>query len=76
VELGGRAVEVEVWELPVAGFGTLVAGIPPPLGMGTVVLEGGARVAGFICETAGLAGAEDITRFGGWRAYLGALSPR
>jgi allophanate hydrolase len=42
--------------------------------IGTVVLEDGSSVKGFSCEPAALEGAEDITRFGGWRAYLAQLA--
>ena len=35
-------------------------------------LANGTWVSGFVCEPVGLEGAEDITRFGGWRAYLAA----
>ncbi|NKI16261.1 allophanate hydrolase [Spongiibacter sp. KMU-166] len=68
----GRAIEVEVWSMPMAEFGSFVAGIPAPLGIGKVRLADGREVCGFICEGAGLAGAEDISHFGGWRAYLAA----
>lgn len=71
----GSAIEVEVWELPVRHFGSFVADIPPPLGIGTTVLADGTRVPGFICEPAGLQGAQDITHFGGWRSYLAASTP-
>jgi allophanate hydrolase len=37
---------------------------------GAVRLEDGRAVHGFLCERAGLAGAREITRLGGWRAYL------
>lgn len=67
---GGAHIEVEVWELEEDAFGSFVAEVPPPLGIGTVQLEDGAAVAGFICEPHGLVGAEDITRYGGWRRYL------
>ena len=69
---GGAAIEVEVWELPARHFGSFVAGIPAPLGIGTTVLADGSRVPGFICEPAGVRGAEDITAFGGWRHWLKA----
>ena len=36
----------------------------------TAELADGSWETGFICEPYGLAGAEDITRFGGWRAWL------
>jgi allophanate hydrolase len=66
----GAAIEVEVWELPEQAFGSFVAGIPAPLGIGTTVLADGSTVPGFICEPAGLDGAVDITAHGGWRAWL------
>ena len=66
----GAAIEVEVWALTQAAFGTFVAAIPPPLGIGTLQLADGSSVKGFICEPAALAGAKDITSFGGWRAFL------
>lgn len=71
---GGRAIAAEVWALPPAGFGRFVAGVPAPLCIGTVRLVEGAAPKGFLVEAAGLAGAEDITRFGGWRAYVASLA--
>ena len=62
-------IEVEVWSIDDAGFGSFVAEIPAPLGIGTVELEDGSRVKGFLCEPIGLDGALDITKFGGWLAY-------
>jgi len=69
---GAGAVEVEVWELDAAGFGSFVDEIPAPLGIGRVQLADGTDVAGFLCEPIALDGAPDITRFGGWRAYRAA----
>ena len=69
----GAAIEVEVWEMPDEHFGSFVAGIPAPLGIGRTLLADGRSVPGFICEAAGLAGASDITAFGGWRAWLASL---
>jgi allophanate hydrolase len=66
----GAAIEVEVWSLPEAEFGSFVAAIPAPLGIGKVELADGQRVCGFICEQGGVHGAEDITAFAGWRAYM------
>lgn len=68
----GAAIEVEVWQLTVAAFGRFVAAIPAPLGIGTVRLESGESVKGFICEDYAVRDAEEITRFGGWRGYLAA----
>jgi allophanate hydrolase len=69
----GAPIEVEIWTLPPAGWGDFVSAIPPPLGIGSLWLEDGSKVKGFLCEPAALEGAEDITRFGGWRAYLQSL---
>jgi len=68
----GGAIEVEVYELDVAGFGSFVAEVPPPLAIGTVTLEDGTEVKGFVAEPRALHGAEDITALGGWRAYIAA----
>jgi allophanate hydrolase len=68
--LGGSAIAVEVWALPQSRFGEFIAGVPAPLCIGSVALEDGTAVKGFLCESHGIAGATDITGFGGWRAYL------
>ncbi len=71
---GGVAIDVEVWEMPLEHFGSFVAGIPPPLGIGTVLLEDGGQVKGFICEgVAAEEGATDISHFGAWREYLKSM---
>jgi allophanate hydrolase len=70
VTADGAAIETEVWALGAAAFGRFVAAIPAPLGIGTVLLADGSRPKGFLCEQAGIAGATDITEFGGWRAFM------
>lgn len=65
---------VEVWALPAAAFGQFVARIPAPLGLGKVALADGRQVSGFLCESHALASAEEITQFGGWRAYRAAVT--
>jgi allophanate hydrolase len=69
---GGAAIAGEVWRLPAAGFGRFVADLPQPMGIGCVTLADGREVAGFVCERVALVGAEDITAYGGWRAYRAA----
>jgi allophanate hydrolase len=66
----GFAIEVEVWELPASEFGSFVAGIPAPLGIGTITLAGGESVQSFLCEGYAVADARDISRFRGWRRYM------
>ena len=68
----GAAIACEVWEMPASQFGSFVAGIPAPLGIGQLELADGSVVSGFICEGIGVADAQDITAFGGWRAWLAA----
>jgi len=74
VTSGGSAIAVEVWDVPLAAIGSFLALIPQPLGLGSITLLDGSSVHGFICEAHALAGAQDITPFGGWRAYLASLS--
>ena len=69
-EGSGSAVKAEIWTLDRAGFGEFVARIPPPLGIGTIRLSDGGSVKGFLVEAEGVKAAEDVSRFGGWRAYL------
>ena len=70
----GVSIETEVWALPPDGFGTFVSGIPAPLGIGTLTLEDGSQVKGFIAEPVAVEGAVDISGFGGWRSYLKSKS--
>jgi allophanate hydrolase len=66
----GVAIEVEVWAMQKVHFGSFVDLIPAPHGIGTLLLEDGTGVKGFICEPYAFEAAEDITTHGGWRAYL------
>lgn len=70
VGAGGVGIEVEVYALSVEAFGSFVAEVPAPLAIGTVSLEDGTDVKGFVAEPRALDGAEDITHFGGWRAFM------
>ncbi len=70
VPSGGSAIEVEVWEVPMENFGRFVQSVPPPLAIGNVTLESGESVKGFVCEPVAVMGAQDITQYGGWRAFL------
>ncbi len=66
---GGASITGEIWALPTASIGALLAQVPIPLGFGTVMMQNGPCL-GFLAEAAGVAGAQDITHLGGWRAYL------
>ena len=66
----GPGIEVEIWALPEDTVGSFVEGVPPPLCIGTLRLEDGSQVKGFLAEPAGIENATEITYFGGWRKYL------
>ncbi len=69
-ETEGVSVALELWALPKTAVGDFISGIPAPLGIGTVVLSDQRQVKGFVCEAAGLSGAEDISALGSWRVFL------
>lgn len=66
----GAPIALEIYELDMAAFGSFVAEVPPPLAIGTVTLEDGSLVKGFVAEPRAIVDAEDITDLGGWRAYV------
>ena len=72
----GASIQVEIWEMPLASFGTFVVSIPAPLGIGKLELVNGEEVPGFICESYALQGGEDISASGGWRAATAMIETR
>ena len=70
----GAPIEIEVWALAPAAWADFVSAIPPPLGIGSLILADGSTVKGFLCEPAALEKATDITHHRGWRAYRAAVS--
>jgi allophanate hydrolase len=69
-EGAGMPVEAEVWALDPAAFGRFVAAIPAPLGIGKLAFTDGTTVSGFLVEAEAVRDARDISRYGGWRAYV------
>jgi len=70
VAVGGVALDVEIWRLEPAAFGDFIAALPQPMAIGKVELADGTLVSGFLVEPIAVEGADDISRFGGWREYL------
>jgi allophanate hydrolase len=70
----GPGIELEVWDLGPTEFASFVDAIPSPLCIGSIELEDGETVKGFLVESYAVAGARDITDFGGWRNFLKACS--
>ena len=66
----GPGIEVEVWAIPENQFGGFVASVPAPMGIGSATLDNGEVVRCFLCEPWALQTAQEITQYGGWRAYL------
>jgi allophanate hydrolase len=73
---GGVPIELELWQMPIGRFGEFVANVPPPLSIGSILLETGESVAGFLCEPVAVEGANDISEHGGWRRFLKQLQQR
>ncbi len=71
----GARIAVEIWDMPVTQYGSFVAMIPAPLGIGTLALADASAVQGFVCEAQALHGAQDISHLGSWRAYVASLRP-
>jgi allophanate hydrolase len=69
----GGSIVAEIWSLDVKAFGTFVASIPAPLGIGTLSFTDGTSAKGFLVEAEAVKGAKDVTQSGGWRAYVGSL---
>ncbi|GAA93298.1 allophanate hydrolase [Aspergillus luchuensis IFO 4308] len=71
---GGESIKVEVWNMPLKTVGSFLSTIEAPLGIGSIELQDGSWVHGFICEPNGLDNAKDITSFRGWRGFMQSLS--
>ncbi|KAJ6030275.1 uncharacterized protein N7446_000663 [Penicillium canescens] len=71
---GGESIEVEVWNMPLDKIGSFLGTVAAPLGIGSIELQDGQWVHGFICEPVGLENAKDVTSFGGWRGYTQSLT--
>jgi allophanate hydrolase len=70
VNADGAAIELEIWKLPIEKYGMFVAGVPSPLGFGTLELMDGSQVQGFLCEAYATVDAVDISHCGGWKSYI------
>jgi gamma-glutamylcyclotransferase (GGCT)/AIG2-like uncharacterized protein YtfP len=69
---GGAAVAVEVWSVPAEGVASILVQEPDGLTIGKIRLADGSTVLGVLGELALCEGQQEITAFGGWRAYIAA----
>ena len=67
------SVAVEVWAVPKAGLAEVLLHEPAGLSVGKVKLQDGETVLGVIAEPLLIEGAEEISAYGGWRAYDRAI---
>lgn len=74
---GCASIAMEIWDMPQEKFGSFISLVPPPLGIGSVELDNGSYVHGFICESwvmeAALAGdssCKEITHHGSWTRFM------
>ena len=74
VRWGGSAIAVEVWEVPAAGLAAILLEEPSGLCVGKVRLADGEETLGVLGEPLLCEGQREITKYGGWRAYLAARS--
>lgn len=70
VSQGGTSVAVEIWDVPEAGLISVLMNEPPGLSIGKVHLDDGTTVLGVLGEPYLCEGMIEITRYGGWRAYM------
>lgn len=68
---GGVSVALEIWELPMASFATLLLSEPAGLAIGKVTLSDGSEVLGVLAEPWLVEGQREITEHGSWRQYTG-----
>ncbi len=73
-DVTGTSIEVDTWRLSYDALGRFLRMVPAPLALGSVRLEDGSEVTGFVCEPRALAGATEISHLGGWRAYRGQVA--
>ncbi|NJP88631.1 allophanate hydrolase [Nonomuraea sp. FMUSA5-5] len=66
----GAPIDGEVWLISEGALGRFLAGLPAPMTLGPVELSDGRWAVGFGCTHEAAAAAEDITKHGGWRAWL------
>lgn len=69
VAQGGKAIALEVWRVPVAGLANILLQEPPGLCIGKVRLADGEVVLGVLGEPILCENQQEITQWGGWRAY-------
>ncbi|MFE1596251.1 allophanate hydrolase [Nocardia sp. NPDC058705] len=66
----GAPIHGELFLVSPAALGRFLAELPPPMALTSIDLSDGRAVVGFACSYDAAVAATDITRYGGWVAYL------
>jgi hypothetical protein len=69
VSENGRAIALEIWSVSPDALGEILLSEPAGLCIGKIILANGAEVLGVLGEPFLCEGQEEITSYGGWRAY-------
>jgi hypothetical protein len=69
VSENGRAISLEIWSVSPDALGEILLSEPAGLCIGKIILANGAEVLGVLGEPFLCEGQEEITSYGGWRAY-------
>lgn len=73
VKTGGKAIALEIWNVPSAGLAEILWQEPPGLCIGKICLADGEIVLGVLGEPSLCDGKREITSWGGWRSYINNL---
>jgi gamma-glutamylcyclotransferase (GGCT)/AIG2-like uncharacterized protein YtfP len=66
----GQKIELEIWSLTPEALLSILQNEPPGLCLGRVELENGETVIGVLGENFIIQGQQEITKWGGWRAFI------
>ena len=72
-ESDGATIELEVWTLSEERLGGFIGSVESPLAIGSIELENGEWVKGFVGDFSASDGAIDITSYGGWLHFQRSL---
>ena len=61
---------MEIWRIPKKNFGKFIEYVQHPLSIGSIELDNGKWIKGFLCEISGTINAKDISNIGDWRDYI------
>ncbi len=67
---GGREIALEIWSLPAAAIATILQQEPAGLCIGFITLTHGENMLGVLGEAYLCESGQEITQWGGWRAYI------